>query len=196
MSLTRRCINPVSPGWARYFDSDPPWSSPSRVAFGGPNLIWSNLSYWRQDNFAGSKIGRALASRARQGPRQGRCGQKNAPLTRRPKSGVPSLRCWFQQVLRGTARQLLLDCCSGNCSCVALTSCVLAGRPTRFYLLHPCSRALLYLPTPDRQGQWKCKRIVGNNPCPVGRLCLGRRDVQVRTSAAGSWMNRSGLGLL
>ena len=32
----------------------------------------------------------------------------------------------------------LLDRCSGNCSCVALTSCVPAGRPTRFSATAPC----------------------------------------------------------
>ena len=50
--------------------------------------------------------------------------------------------------------------CSGNCSCVALPSCVPAGRPALLYLLHPCSR-----PPSDRHGWRKCKRIVGNNPC-------------------------------
>ena len=114
MSLTRRCINPVSPGWARYFDSDPPWSSPSRVAFGGPNLIWSNLSYRRQDNFAGSKIGRALASRARQGPRQGRRGstypKNRSPDTAPQKAGCPHLGAGLSKCSEGTSRQLLLRC--------------------------------------------------------------------------------------
>jgi len=30
-----------------------------------------------------------------------------------------------------------------------------------------------YLPTSDRQGWWKYKRIIGNNPGPVGRRCNG-----------------------
>ncbi len=54
MSLTRRCINPVSPGWARYF---------------------------------------LVATR--------KYPKKRSPWRCAPNTGVPPLRCWSQQVLRG-----------------------------------------------------------------------------------------------
>ncbi len=54
MSLTRRCINPVSPGWARYF---------------------------------------LVATR--------KYPKKRSPWRCAPNTGVPSLRCLAQQVLRG-----------------------------------------------------------------------------------------------
>ncbi len=37
-----------------------------------------------------------------------------------------------------------------------------------------------YLPASDRQGRWKCKRIVGNNPCPA----VARRDSTSATAPA------------
>jgi hypothetical protein len=67
---------------------------------------------------------------------------------------------------------LHLDNCSGNS--VAAPDAVLPRQPLPALLSVAAPGATLpppslesYLPASDRQGRWKCKRIVGNNPSPA-----------------------------
>ncbi len=55
----------------------------------------------------------------------------------------------------------------GNCSSTAVPDAVLGNCSRR--CSNSCIPAVVPPPS-DLHGWWKCKRIVGNNPCPVGRL--------------------------
>ncbi len=140
-------------------------------------MIRSNLSYRRQDNFAGSKIGRGPArSRAKEGAAPST--QRNAPPGAAPQTpGFPCLGAGLSRCSEGTADL------HGRRKCKGLSGTILAMMPSGARAACCASLSLLSLASPGLA--IRGEPVQRDNPCATQSL------LRCGTGPSRPWLGRS-----